>query len=243
MKKLMVISAILVGLFTSDAVRAQETNISVDASIDALSGYTWRGGVLGADDKAVLQPSLTVGFGESGVSVNVWGSFFAQNRTALESFDELDFTADYSGTLSEENGIGFSVGYIQYTFPNGGPGAEHSEEVYGSLSFDHAMAPSVTVYYDFGLIKDFYATAGIGPEFPLGDGDNAPVLGIGASIGISGKKYGGSSGFNDVTLSASIGWASGNISFTPSVGYSYADDGVNADNSSFWIGVSFGISK
>jgi hypothetical protein len=102
MKKLMVV-------FTSDAVRAQETDISVDVSIDALSEYIWRGGVLGAEDKAVLQPSLTLGFGESGISVNVWGSFFVQSRIATEGVDELNFTADYSGTLDEDNGMDFSI--------------------------------------------------------------------------------------------------------------------------------------
>ena len=82
MKKIVAVFAILAGLNLGGMGQAQE--ISVDASIDALSGYIWRGGVLGADDKAVLQPSLTLGFGESGFSVNVWGSFFVQSRTETE---------------------------------------------------------------------------------------------------------------------------------------------------------------
>ena len=46
------------------------------------------------------------------------------------------------------------------------------------------LAPSLTLYYDFGLIDDFYITAGVAPEFPLGDQDDAPVLGLSASIGM-----------------------------------------------------------
>ena len=33
-----------------------QSPISVEASVDALSGYLWRGGVLGADDKIVSCP-------------------------------------------------------------------------------------------------------------------------------------------------------------------------------------------
>ena len=90
MKKTVTILAVLLGLAVSGPSYAQGTNISVEASVDALSGYIWRGGVLGADDKAVVQPSLTFGFGDSGFSLNIWGSFFVQSRTATEGADELD---------------------------------------------------------------------------------------------------------------------------------------------------------
>ncbi len=243
MKKTVTILAVLLGLAVSGPSYAQGTNISVEASVDALSGYIWRGGVLGADDKAVVQPRLTFGFGDSGFSLNIWGSFFVQSRTATEGADELDFTADYSGTVSEESGVGFSIGYIQYTFPNGGSGAEHSEEVYGGLSLDHALSPSITIYYDFGLIDDYYVAAGVGPEFPLGDADNAPVLGISASVGIGGDSYGGSAGFQDVTLGASVGFATDSVSISPYIGVAFARDGVKTDDSVFWLGVSFGFSN
>ena len=242
MKRFIAVCAVIAGLGATEA-RAQ-SEVSVDASLDALSGYVWRGGILGSDEDLVLQPSLTFGFGESGIALNVWGSFFAMDRGTLDQFDELDFTLSYDTSLGEDGQVDLSIGFIEYRFSSLNAGTKkHSEEVYGGLSFDHQLAPSITLYYDFGLIDDFYVTAGVGPEFPLGDGDNAPVFGLGASVGFSGEEYGGSSGFNDVTLSGSISWASGNWSFSPYVGYSYADDGINADNSSFWVGVSAGLSK
>ena len=241
MKKLLAVCAVLLGLSAGNAFAQSE--VSIDASLDALSGYVWRGGILGSDEKIVLQPSLTFGFGESGVALNVWGSAFAADRSTLDQVDELDFTLSYDTSLGEDGKIGLSLGFIEYTFPSLNAGKKHSEEVYGGLSFDHQLAPSITLYYDFGLIDDYYVTAGVGPEFPMGDGDNAPVFGLGASVGISGDAYGGSAGFNDVTLTASVSWASGNWSFGPFAGYSYADDGVNVDNSSFWGGVSVGFSK
>ena len=244
MRKFAVALAIVAGLST--AAPAQETNISVDGSIDALSGYVWRGGILGSDEALVLQPSLTFGLGESGFSLNIWGSGFVMDRSApkaLDAADELDFTLGYDTSVGEDGKVGLSIGFIEYRFPSADASSNHSEEIYGGLSFDHQLAPSITVYYDFGLMDDYYVTAGIGPEFPLGDSDTAPVLGLGASVGISGDKYGDSAGFNDVTLTASLGFARGNVSFAPFIGFSYADDGVNVDNSSFWCGISVGFSK
>jgi len=245
MKKFIAICALIAG-FSAGEARAQETEISVDAGLDAVYAYIWRGGILGSDKDVALQPSITLGFGDSGLALNIWGSAFLKNRSSgktLEGADELDFTLSYDTTTGEDDKIGVSIGFIEYTFPNGASDQKHSEEVYGSLSLDHQLAPSVTVYYDFGLVDDYYATAGINPEFPMGEGDNAPVFSLGASIAISGDGYGGSAGFNDFTVSGSIGWTRENWSFGPFGGYSYADDGINADNSSFWGGVSLSYSK
>ena len=164
------------------------------------------------------------------------------DRSTLDGADEVDITLSYDTSLGEDGKIGLSIGFIEYYIPNL-EGTKHTEEVYGGLSFDHQIAPSITVYYDFGQTDDYYVAAGIGPEFPLGEGDDAPVLGLGASVAISGDSYGGSAGFHDLTLTGSIGWSRGNWSFGPVAGYSYADDGINPDNSSFWGGVSIGFSK
>lgn len=244
MKKFLVVFAVLMGLGATEA-RAQ-SEVSVDAGLDAVYAYIWRGGILGSDKDLALQPSITFGFGESGVALNVWGSAFLKDRSSgktLEAADELDFTLSYDRMVGANENVGLSLGYIQYTFPNAPSGAKHSEELYGGLSFDHPIAPSITIYYDFGLIDDYYVTAGIGPEFPMGEGDNAPVFSLGASIAFSGDGYGGSAGFNDFTVTGGIGWTRGNVSFGPYAGYSYADDGVNVDNSSWWGGVGVSFSK
>lgn len=232
-----VIGVLMVGLMSVGAVQAQQ-EVSVDVALDGYSGYIWRGGILGADDKAVLQPSLTLGIGETGLSFNVWGSAFVQNRTSLDQVDELDLTVDLSRPMGLDSPVSFSVGYIQYTFPSLDAGIKHSEEVYGGLSLDHMLAPSVTFYYDFGLIDGWYLTAGVGPEFPLGEEEGGPTFSLGASVGISDSAYGGKSGFNDITVTGSLNLSSGIFSISPTVGYSYAD----SDNSSFWGGISIGFS-
>lgn len=227
---------LLVGLMLGGTAQAQTT---VDASLGAYSGYIWRGFILGADDKAVLQPSVTLGFGDSGLSFNVWGSFFVQSRTATKGADELDFTIDYSKTLSEDSGLGISIGYIQYTFPSAGAGAKHTEEPYIGISLDNPASPALTFYYDFGLNDAWYLVGSIGYDIPMGEGDDAPALSIGVSAAAS--DYGGKTGFNDITATASVGFAMGQFTISPSAGFSYADDKVNIDNSSFWGGISIGI--
>ena len=149
-------------LFSSSTVRAQqEMNITVDGSLDSYSQYIWRGWNLG--NKVAMQPSLTLGFTETGLSLNIWGSAAMMDRSEpdnLKDFDELDFTLSYDRTLSEESGVGISLGYIQYTFPSVDSGT-HSEEFYAGLRFDNAAAPSLTAYYDFVLADAWYITFGI----------------------------------------------------------------------------------
>ena len=223
----------------SGSAQAQEMAVSVEGAVDGYYQYIWRGYNLG--DKSVLQPSLTFGFGETGLAVNVWGSAAMQSRGRLEATDELDFTASLDRSLGEDSPVGISLGYIQYTFPNAGAGSKHSEEVYGGLSLDHTIAPSLTFYYDFGLVDGWYIAAGIAPEFPLGEEEGAPTLSLSASVAMS--DYGGDSGFNDFTASASISFTSGVFTFSPIVGYAYAADLINPNNSEVWGGISISFTK
>lgn len=225
-------------LFSSTQARAQDDlNISVDGALDTYSQYIWRGYNLG--DKVAVQPSLTLGFGESGLSLNIWGSASLQNRSELKGYDELDFTLSYDHTISEESGVGLSVGYIQYTFPSAESGT-HSEEFYAGISLDNTAAPSLTAYYDFGLADAWYITLGVGPEFPL-DAEGKASLSLGGSIGMSDGT--GSMGFNDVTFSASVGIAAGTFTISPVLGYSLAAQEVNENESEFWGGLSISFSK
>ena len=235
------IGIFMMGLMFVGGAGAQDSNVSVDLALDGYSGYVWRGVIIGADDTVVLQPSITLGFGESGVSFNMWGSAFASNRGALDLTDELDFTIDYSKALSEKSGVGISLGFIEYTFPNAGAGSKHSEEAYIGLSLDNSFAPSVELYYDFGLINDYYVVLGIGPSLPLGQGDGALALDIGASVGFGGKAYGGNAGFNDVTVTASMGFSAGQLSITPIASIIRAHNDVNS-KVTFWGGISIGFN-
>lgn len=240
MRKILTTFVLVLGVAaTSPAMAQEDMEISVEVGVDALSGYIWRGMTLGADDALVLQPSITFGFAESGLSLNIWGSFFAMDRGAPKSTDqadELDFTLDYSTSLPDSP-VGISIGYIQYTFPSL-DGTKHSEELYASLGVDNVLAPSLTVYYDFGVIDDYYAALAIGPEIPLSEAENAPTLGLSASVAFSGDSYGGVAGFNDLTVGASLGFSAGSLS----LGVTFADESVNPDTT-IWGGLSIGFSN
>jgi uncharacterized protein (TIGR02001 family) len=235
------LGVVVAGMLMVGTVSAQET--TVDVGLDALSGYIWRGGQIGPDDKLVLQPSIGLAFGESGLSAGAWGSGYVQSRSGvkkLKDVDEVDVFADYSTSLGEDSPLGISVGFIEYLFPNAGSGSKHSEEAYVGLSMDHAMAPSLTFYYDFGLTDGFYLVFAAGTDVPLGEAEDGPALSIGASVAMS--DYGNKTGFNDVTGTASITFPAGQFSITPKIGVSYADDKVFADNTSIWGGVNISIS-
>lgn len=238
MKKLFGI--LLVGLLLVAPANAQE-NVSFGITVDPMYGYIWRGQELGADDKIALQPGVELGFGESGLTVGAWGSWFVQNRGDLDGADEIDLYADFSRTLSEDIGVGISIGFIEYVFPNL-EGTKHSEEVYVGISLDNAIAPALTFYYDFGLTDSWYLALSAGVDVPLGSEDG-PALSLGASVAASGDAdaYGGKNGFNDLTVTASVGVPLGQISITPMVGFAIVDEGVNANNE-IYGGISIGFS-
>jgi hypothetical protein len=216
-------------------------SLSVDAGVDAYSHYVWRGYQIA--DKLTIQPSATLGFGDTGLALNIWASATAQERgapSAFEDADELDFTLSYDRSVPwAGSSLGLSVGYIEYTFPRL-DGTNHSEEVYGGLSLDHPLAPSVTTYYDFGLADAWYVGAAIAPEVPLDFSGEIPLT---ISMGLGLSNAAGSFGFNDFTLQASVGLSMGDVAITPSVGFCYADEAVNVDKGSVWGGVGFSYSR
>lgn len=246
MKKLFGI--LLVGMLLVAPANAQE-DVSFGITVDPMYGYIWRGQELGANvekqyrtnDKIALQPGIELGFGETGLTVGAWGSWFVQDRGRTEGADEIDLYADFSTMLSEEFGVGISIGFIEYVFPNGATGAKHSEEAYVGVSLDNAIAPALTFYYDFGLTDSWYLALSAGVDLPLGSEDG-PALSLGASVAASGDAdaYGGKNGFNDLTLTASVALPLGQISITPMVGFAIVEEGVNPNNEVYGgIGIGF----
>ena len=241
MKKLFGI--LLVGMLLVAPANAQE-NVSFGITVDPMYGYIWRGFELGADDKIALQPGVELGFGESGLTVGAWGSWFVQDREKTEGVDEIDLYADFSTMLSEDSGVGISIGFIEYVFPNGDTGEKHSEEAYVGISLDNAIAPALTFYYDFGITDGWYLALSAGFDVPLG-AEDGPALSLGASVAMSNaedEEEVKKTGFHDITLTASVGFDVGSISISPTIGFAYADTRVNEDNSAFWGGISIGFS-
>jgi uncharacterized protein (TIGR02001 family) len=127
----------------------------VEYDLMLASAYVWRGATF--TDGAVLQPAVTIGH-ESGFSVSVWGNLDLSDVNELSGeFNELDLTLAYG--IPTGSALGLEVGVIEYLFPN--VDAPATREIYGSVSFDVAFSPFLSLYYDFGEIDDFYGQMGL----------------------------------------------------------------------------------
>ena len=196
---------------------AQIENISVEGGVDLVSHYIFRGVV--TTDKPTAQPTLTLGFGDSGFAFNIWGSAALKQRSIQDAVDELDFTLTYDGNLGEQyENVGFTAGYIQYTFPSAEKGERISGELFAGLSLDVPASPSVTLYRDFGLIDYWYLNGGAGHEVQLTPEGNV-------SLGVSGDI-----GYSDFTDKFEFNHVGGSVS-------------VNASHSLFSASATIGIIR
>lgn len=219
------------------AVSAQAAEVSYDLGL--YSAYVWRG--LTFTDGAVFQPSVTTSH-DSGFSFNVWGNMDIDDSNDLSGeFQEVDLTLSYGfggDTVSAE------VGYIEYLFPNGvGDG---TREVYFNLGFDTVLSPSVTLYYDFDEVDDYYGIFGI--EYG-GEVNENVEWGIGVSAGFAGEDFSGAyggtdSGLFDGMVSFSITYSKDNVSVGGMVAYTDSlDTDVLPDQEvDFFGGVSVSVS-
>lgn len=229
MKKSLIALAAVAGFSAAALPSVAEAQVSTDISVAGVSSYVWRGFTIA--DAVVIQPSLTLGFGESGLAFNVWGSAAISDRDTYSGADEIDLTLSYSTALGSAS---LDLMFVEYLFV-GGDETTHSEEVIGVLGFDHSLAPSILAAYDFGLSDAMYLSVGIAPSVMLGE----QSLGLGLSAGVS--EYSGEFGFNDVTATAGMDFAAGSATISPFIGFTFADEAINADESAFWAGVSVGF--
>lgn len=182
---------------------AQIGNVSVEGGVDLVSHYIFRG--VGFTNKPTAQPSLTIGFGESGFAFNVWGSAALKQRSIQDAGDELDFTLTYDSSLGEQyHDLGLTVGMIQYTFPSLDKGERITTEFFVGLSMDKILSPSLTLYRDAGQFDYWYVNGSIGHEIPLtSEGD--------VSVGVSGDI-----GYSDTTERLEFNHVGGSVSLSAS---------------------------
>jgi len=249
MKKLTLITVVL-SLLSCGAAFG-ENEISFELTADYFGKYVWRGQNL--SDDPVFQPGASVSYG--GFTGSFWGNVDTTkiNNNSHE-FTEVDYTLDYSGDIAE--GIGYSVGIINYHFPSI---YGDTTEFYWGGGFDCPLSPSVTFYHDIDQIKGTYVSFGIGhsvekvaefgPETPIGM-DFSASLGWGSSgynegyWGIKKDKL------NDLALSLSFPFScGGGWTIAPSLNYVTLVDGdlkntdtFNKASDQFFAGISLSKS-
>jgi len=111
--------ALAMGLMISGAA-----NAAVEANIGATSNYVWRG-VTQTSDDATLQGGVDYS-NEEGFSLGAWAS----DVKPVNGY-ELDIYGAYSAETAD--GIGYSVGFTQYLYPDANPDADFLE-INGSVT-------------------------------------------------------------------------------------------------------------
>ena len=218
------------------------SGLGVDATLDFNSKYVWRGQNL--VDDWVMQPGATTTI--EGFTFGIWGNIDMTNENDERwHCTEIDYSVDYSGDLTDL--IGYSLGYIYYTFPQG---SNDTQEVYGGLSLDTILSPSVTWYYDCDEANGSYVAFGLGHTIEMTE-ELALDLGLNVGWGDSGynEYYWGvdDEGFNDLTVSAGLPIALGSWTLTPSVTYAHLiDSDIRAsdyyDSNSDYVYAGVGLS-
>ncbi len=190
---------------------AEEDKPEADLTLAAYSQYIWRGFEL-SQDGVVLQPSMTVSY--KGFAINLWGNLDTDYYdTETTNWNETDATISYDGSAGK---IGYGVGVIYYGLEDG---AEDSVEIYGSVSVDTILAPTLTFYNDIENYPGYYATLGISHSLPIA---KELSLDLGAQVGFLDDEANYSE-FHDGTVSASITIPVGEyVSITPEMNYVFA---------------------
>ena len=212
-KKMILASALalsVVALGTS-AVLAEEEAPTADASVSIYSTYVWRGFGL-SDDSIVIQPSMTVGY--KGFAMNLWGNldtdYYATDTT---KYNETDITLSYDGAYEK---LGYGVGYIYYALD----GTDDTQEIYGTLSYDVLLSPTLAIYYDVDSFSGlYYVTFDISHSFAITEKYS---LDLGALVSYmdDNEDY---DAFHNGVLSVSMTFPIGKyVSLTPGINYSFA---------------------
>ena len=179
---------------TNELEKTESGGLTVEASVDVLSDYIWRGTI--CNGNPVWQPSVTLGYdaGDLGaVSANVWSSYDLTHKrgTATNSrrscgAQEFDYTLAYANSIGP---VGLEAGHIWYTFPNNN--GHSDQDLYGTVSYNNdSVTPSASAYWNysdsagtdpsavyflFALSRDFTPMDAltVTPKASLGFGDHA----------------------------------------------------------------------
>jgi hypothetical protein len=149
------------------------------ASVSFLNEYIFRGYQLGRDS-FITQPSLSASY--QGFSVSFWGNIdseekatqnFAPDSPGHMSFNETDLTLSYTYTAGK---WGLTGGWIYY----GDRYANETEELFGSVSYDSFLKPTLAIYRDIMAYPGWYMNLSVGHSFKI---YQEVTLDLGASAG------------------------------------------------------------
>ncbi len=229
---------------------AQSLEVSTDVAFE--SRYVFRGIQL---QEASVQPAITLSYGNF-----YGGAWFALpvGDDDVAFGDELDLFAGYSAPLTQI--ISFDAGVTYYTYPDAQSGffdifeedgdglGANTVEIFGGLSFDLPLSPSVYIYHDLMLDATTFE-GGAGYSIPLAEKTS---FDLGGALGYVVDDTGGTDYLYGLAT-ADISYAySDNGSFYVGARYGGSDIGGGSiiddsiagtlDASGFWFGAGFSAS-
>jgi uncharacterized protein (TIGR02001 family) len=156
------------------------------AEVGVFSKYVWRGIIY--NDEAVLQPQVDVSAG--GFGVTVWDNIDMTDYNERPDEDtqfrssEIDLTLYYNHEF--ESGLSLGIAVAEYMFAHPADAAGTTRDVCLSVSYAGVVEPTLSVYYDFDEVDDFYASFALAWETEV-----APdfTIGLEASVGYGGSDY------------------------------------------------------
>lgn len=185
------------------AQEAVEKDWSLDAGIDYSSIYLFRGSDL-LSDEGVLWPWAKWSW--KGFSVAYYG--YNGDLPGSRKYNENDLSLDYTFSLGDK--VSVTAGAITYQYNKD---AEEflvfldTSEVYGIVSIDTFLTPTLSYYHDIDVVDGGYASLGISHSFPLGDKASIDLAGsVGFDFGYNNKAVSDGT-LNDVLLGVNVPWS------------------------------------
>jgi hypothetical protein len=261
---------LLVCSLVAVSASAQEGPLTTTVNVGVTSSYMWNGfnrvKTYSADNGPSVQPGVSVGMRNTGLSFNVGGSFVVNDNSELQ---ETTYGVKFQKAVSPVVTVGAGYTYydgrvdvVQGVVTPGVvvPGVDvNNQEVYGSVVLSNSVGvkPGVAVKYEVPSVDgaDAYAVVvgSVDYSLPVRNVTASGVtMGVDVGAGVvynSGLKVSGVdvSGVSAVTLGVKVPVTTGRVVVTPAVNYQVTtEDAVkqlNGQDSTFWagVGVSFGF--
>jgi hypothetical protein len=214
--------------FLSTPSLAEE--IEVGGGVDFHSRFVDRGGIV--VDGPTLTPATAVAYG--GASLEVAGIFSAERDAYAES-DELDVVLGLETTFEAGLEVTVGVSVAELITPNAPAGERQTQEIGAALGLDLPLAPGIEGAFATAD-GSLYLKAALAPEFEL-PGDL--TLGLEAGVGFTDAEQ--PMGFNDATMTASLGTTVQGLTVAPVIGYTYGSLNANPERHATWGGLSVGL--
>jgi hypothetical protein len=245
------------------AAFAQEGPLTTTVNVDVTSSYMWNGfdrvKSFGLDDGPSVQPGVSVGVRNTGLSFNVGGSFVVNDNSELQ---EMTYGVRFDKNVSPVVAVGAGYTYYDGRTDVSVVGTDtNNQEVWGKVVLSNSVGvkPSVAVKYEVPSTDgaDGYAVVvgAVDYSLPVRKVTTSGVtLGVDVGAGVvynSGVKVSGvdvvNSGVSAVTLGVKVPVSTGRVVVSPAVNYQVTTEDtvkqLNGEDSTFWagVGVSFGF--